>query len=328
MKEKIILENLDSREYEHPFDAKALDHLQQVKGFEKLTSEFYKHVQERMLTIDLKGSYLRVNEKNLKELHDRVLYGCRILSLRKVPSLFIKWDFGINALVTGINQTFMVLNSGIIDLLDAEEQMFVIGHELGHIKSDHILYHQIASYLPMLTDILGQVSMGILNFVSVPLKAALFYWYRMSEFTADRAGLLVCQNEEVALRTLMKMSGVPQKYFEKINYSEFIEQAKEFENLDYDTMNKIIKTFMVLDNTHPWLVIRASELIKWIKSGEYNKIINKHNSFKNVNFNQANNTDVSAVTSKNTYFKCIYCKRQLPSESVKFCPFCGSALQN
>ncbi len=221
----------------------------------------------------------------------------------------------------------LVLNSGMIDLLDEEEQMFVIGHELGHIKSDHILYHQIAAYLPMLTDILGQVSMGILNFISIPLKAALFYWYRMSEFTADRAGLLVCQNEEVALRTLMKMSGVPQKYFDKINYSEFLEQAKEFENLDYDTMNKIIKTFMVLDNTHPWLVIRASELIKWIKFGEYQRIIQKYNSNKSTNFNTNKNTNLDATTVSDNLFKCIYCKRQLPTSSVKFCPFCGSSLQ-
>ena len=108
---------------------------------------------------------------------------------------------------------------------------------------------------------------------AAPLQYALYYWDRMSEFTADRAGLLTCQNKVAAVRAFMKMSGMPIKQFSDINFKTFIQQAKDFKQLDYDGLNKVIKLISIADSTHPWTVMRAAELLKWIEDGEYQKII-------------------------------------------------------
>jgi Zn-dependent protease with chaperone function len=93
----------------------------------------------------------------------------------------------------------------------------------------------------------------------------------MSEFTADRAGLLCCQNKDAAIRAFMKMAGMPIKEFNNMNYQTFIQQATEFKQLDYDAMSKVIKFISIADNSHPWTVMRAAELLNWINSGEFNK---------------------------------------------------------
>src|SRR5207253_6079890 len=74
------------------------------------------------------------------------------------------------------------------------------------------------------------ISLGFGEWLSAPLQLALMHWQRMSEFTADRAGLLACQDADVAIRTMMKLAGLPQKYFKDINTQDFIEQARSEEH--------------------------------------------------------------------------------------------------
>ena len=37
-------------------------------------------------------------------------------------------------------------------------------------------------------------------------------------------------------------------------------------------MNKVVKFLSIADETHPWTVMRSAELLKWIDSGEYNRL--------------------------------------------------------
>lgn len=123
--------------------------------------------------------------------------------------------------------------------------------------------------------IIGMVPFG--SIAAAPVQFALFYWDRMSEFTADRAGLLCCQNKDAAIRAFMKMAGMPIKQFNDMKYQTFIQQAKDFKQLDFDGMNKIIKTISIADDSHPWTVMRAAELLNWINEGAYAEIINHGN---------------------------------------------------
>lgn len=94
----------------------------------------------------------------------------------------------------------------------------------------------------------------------------------MSEFTADRAGLLCCQDTDAMIRSFIKMAGLPIKEFDNIRPETFIQQARDFKALDYEGMNKVVKFLSIADETHPWTVMRSAELLKWIESGEYNRL--------------------------------------------------------
>ena len=270
IKNKKKITGLNHTAYEHPFDQKALAALEATPGLDLVGKFITKHMVERVYTVQYTGSHLRVTKDSYPKIYEYLEYACDILDVKKVPELYIEWGYNINACTVGAENPIIVLNSGLIDLCDDDEIMFVIGHELGHVKSNHMLYHMMAQVINI---IIGMVPFG--SIAAAPVQFALFYWDRMSEFTADRAGLLCCQNKDAAIRAFMKMAGMPIKQFNDMKYQTFIQQAKDFKQLDFDGMNKIIKTISIADDTHPWTVMRAAELLNWIDNGEYEKFLPK-----------------------------------------------------
>lgn len=286
-KNKKILTGLEHSQYEHPFDKKALNALEKTPGVSKVGKFITKHTVEKIYTVQYTGSNLKVTKENYPKIYEYLQYACQILDLPKVPELYIEWGYNINAFTVGSENPIIVLNSGLVDLCNDEEILFVIGHECGHIKSNHMLYHMMANVISYVIDVIPGG-----NLIAAPIQYALYYWTRMSEFTADRAGLLCCQNKDAVMHAFMKMAGMPISEFNKTNnYQTFIKQAEEFEQLDYDAMSKVIKYISIANASHPWTVMRAAELLNWINSGEYNKFIpltlqpNVKSSVSNSNIN-------------------------------------------
>jgi Zn-dependent protease with chaperone function len=125
-----------------------------------------------------------------------------------------------------------------------------------------MLYHMMAR---MINIVIDAIPGG--NLVAAPVKYALYYWDRMSEFTADRAGLLSCQKPTAAIKAFVKMAGLPKSEYSNININTFLEQAQEFNNLDYDGLNYIVKILSIAEANHPWTVMRAAQLVEWIRAG-------------------------------------------------------------
>jgi Zn-dependent protease with chaperone function len=261
--------------YEHPWDRAARDALEQMPGFTAIIKKLNEVGFERLLRIQYTGSSLKVNGNNLPDVHEVLQEACNILAITHQPDLYLQWQHSINAFTAGVDKPILVLNSGCIDLLSQEELLFVIAHELGHIKSKHVLYYETASYLPALAHLIGSATLGIGSLLTTGLQLALLNWKRMSELTADRAGLLACQKPEVAATTMVKMAGLPQKYYDSNLVDEFIKQAKEFESYDYDTLDQLAKVISTMSQSHPWTVMRAAELFKWVDSGEYEKALHR-----------------------------------------------------
>ena len=263
--------NLDPKDYEHPVDRKMLKYLGTLPGFETLTNWVLDWTFVKWHLIDLKGSNFHVTEESCPELYKQVKNVAEVLDVQDFPQIYTEWGYYINAYTTGFKEnTLLTIYSGAVDLLNKEQLDYIIGHEMGHIKSKHVIYHVMAE---MMTNYLQE--WPIASAMIKPIKIGLMYWNRMSEFTSDRAGLLACQNPDAAIDTVIKMTGVPQKYFNSVDRKKFMEQAKEFEYLLTGT-EVIMKNLSVLDNSHPWTVLRAAELIKWIESGEYDAIIDKY----------------------------------------------------
>src|SRR6185503_508643 len=96
-------------------------------------------------------------------------------------------------------------------------------------------------------------------------------WQRKSEFSSDRAGLLVAQDLNVAMSTEMKLAG-GKAYGDQLRVEEFMRQAEQYETGGdaWDTILKIMNTLM---RTHPMHTVRAAELLRWHKDGGYEKIL-------------------------------------------------------
>lgn len=265
---KKILTGLNHTQYEHPFDKKALEALEATPGLTAAGRYVTSQTIERIYTVQYTGSHLRITKDSYPQIYEYMEYACQVLDVKRIPEMYLQWGFGIDSFTIGSDHPIVVLNSGFMDLCDDDEKLFLLGHELGHIKSDHMLYHMLAQLINYIIDLIPG---GML--VGGPLRYALLYWDRMSEFTADRAGLLCCQNVNAVIRVYTKKAGLPQNQFSKLNAQAFLQQAKDFDIMDYEKLNKLFKFISIAGSDQPWTVMRAAELIKWIEQGEYDRFL-------------------------------------------------------
>ena len=306
------LTGLKNTYYEHPMDAAALRTLEGTPALETMVRKFNEYGLDKLHRINITGSNIKVTEKNFPEIHSALMYACEVLNQSPLPELYIQMGF-IGGQTFNVEKPIIVLTSGI-STLTYDELLFLIGHEVGHIKSSHVLYHQMTDSLPMISRAVGSVTLGLGSLMTKGLEVALLNWYRKSEFTADRAGLLACQNIDAATTLFMKYAGTPMNYYNNLNLDEFKKQAMEFEGLDEDNLNKVAKIASVLMEDHPLVIMRAQELYKWIENGDYDKIIK--NEFKEKAMQK-----ISLDNSEIDLF-CTNCGHSF-DEHEQFCPECG-----
>ncbi len=305
--------NLDPREYEHPFDKKALDALQGTKGLDTLVKKFYEYGVEKIFNIQLTSSNLRVTQSSFPDLYNLFEEARQVLNLPIIPTLYLIRSDALQGFTTGVDNPIIALSSAAVDSYTDEELLFIIGREMGHIKSQHVLYYEIGTILPLLSEILGAMTLGIGSIVSMGLQIALLHWQQMSEYTADRAGLLACQDATVATSALAKIAGLPDKYFDSFNQDDFVNQAREFQGYDEGNYNKVIKYMSLMFGEQNWSVGRGNELYKWIDSGRYKMVLDRK-------------TDFSKPPPLKPALKfCPKCRLRVPL-SLPFCNNCGQRL--
>ncbi|MEW6710602.1 MAG: M48 family metallopeptidase, partial [Candidatus Riflebacteria bacterium] len=212
------LEGLHPIEYEHPFDQKALNALQNMPGLDVIIRKFNSTAVEPLIKIQYTGSHTQITKEFYPKIYNILDQACSILNLESRPLFYTQRDDEIDAFTIGVENPIIILNTGAIELCSEDELLFIMGHEIGHIKSRHTLYHQVGEFLPVMADFIT----GLGSLVTFPLQLALFRWARMSEFTADRAGLLACQNFASACRLMMKAAGVPSNYYDEMQIEAFI----------------------------------------------------------------------------------------------------------
>lgn len=222
-------------------------------------------------------SSLMVTEHQLPEIHEILLHASNILDIQP-PLLFIEENQSLNAFAFGIKKPFVILSNSLVESLTEEELLFVIAHEVGHHKCKHILYTEMLSVILDLQDYLSQKGLGLASIATTGIHYALTYWYRKSELSCDRAGLLGCENIDVAITALAKIAGLPHTQTSAFDPEKFRKQAELYEEFDENLLNIYHKIkFMgenVIENSHPLPALRAKELYDWHKSKEYENIIN------------------------------------------------------
>ncbi len=68
-----------------------------------------------------------------------------------VPSLYVTQNPFANAFVIGAKDPIVVINSELLQLLDAQQRRAAFAHEAAHILSDHQLYRTALLILLRLT---------------------------------------------------------------------------------------------------------------------------------------------------------------------------------
>ena len=257
---------LDALSFQHPHDAAATDALRAVPGLDVVIVKVLEYGLEKLYYLENIADNVRVTTRMLPRLHKYLGWGCKILDLDE-PELYVTLDPVPNAYTFGHKKPFIVLTSALVDLLGDEELLFVIGHELGHIKAGHVLYTILARNIATIIAAIGQATLGIGALLGQGLVVALHDWYRKAELTSDRAGLLCVQDLDPCVNVFMKLAGGGGRLWAEMDRHEFLHQIDAYEEEDRSTLGRAYKTWITAWRTHPFPILRAKELRDWFDEG-------------------------------------------------------------
>jgi hypothetical protein len=178
----------------------------------------------------------------------------------------------------------------MLELTDDEELRAVVGHELGHVLSGHALYTTMLLQLMRLSASFSWFSVGALGLRGI--VAALHEWQRKAELSGDRAGLLAVQDPGAALRLLMKVAGGGR--LDDLDVTAFAQQGDEYLGSG-DVRDSVLKLLLLEARTHPFAVVRAAELRRWVDSGGYTRILAGDYPRRDTDASSTIREDVSAA---------------------------------
>ncbi len=275
---KKILTGLTSQTYEHPFDKKALASLQNMPGLSPLLKKVNEYGIDRLLRLQSIASEIRVTPRNFPQLYQPLLEACQILDVTTIPELYLFRGTGhIQTYIIGVEKPIVGINIEAMEWLNYDELLFIFGYEIARIKSQHMIYHQMSIVMPALKMWLSSTTLGLGGLIASGVELALYNWVMMAKFTADRAGLLACQDIDVATTALMKLAGLPEEYLTPHVIEDFLVQSREFAANSVDGLDQVTKILSYSDSNLSWLVMRTGELLKWVDSGEYNHVLQGEN---------------------------------------------------
>lgn len=256
----------------HPVDRKTLAALRSAPGIETALKALMNVSIEDQFLYHQNQTAIRLGRTQYPSLYRMVEDAVAVLDT-PMPEVFLDTGYVINAYAFGFKQFAVVLPSGTIDFLDDNQLRSVIGHEVGHIACEHMVYKTMAELLRMAGDqILGGL-LGSAGFaVTASLRLALLKWSRAAEFSCDRAALLVVRDPEVVASTLCSLAGRSSRFASEFSLEAVLEQSAMAEQQAglYASVTDFIRQSQL---THPDPVSRARAIMDWSRSAEYAAII-------------------------------------------------------
>jgi Zn-dependent protease with chaperone function len=257
---------ISSKAYEHPADRAATAALKAVPMLDTVVRKLVEFRYERALRQFYLGNSVKVSERQLPVLWGSHQGVCKILDMPAVYDLYVSASVDANAHTIGSKNPMIVFDSALLQQLGPGEQRVVLAHELGHILSDHVLY---LTALDILLRAGGNLP-GLLGLPLRAVKAVLLEWMRAAELSCDRAATLAVRDPRIVCRTLMVTAGgMPA---DQLNLDAFMAQAMEYESWE-DSHDRVRRFFLEIGATHSYAVRRVSEVMSWVQSGEYDRII-------------------------------------------------------
>ncbi|MBN2148347.1 MAG: M48 family metallopeptidase [Anaerolineales bacterium] len=197
----------------------------------------------------------RVTQDSVPGLVPVIQEGAARLQVEPV-NVFIVPSKAINAYTFGLDSPkAIVLYSSLLQVMDRDELLFIIGHEMGHVRLGHTWLNSLVGGMAGIPSPAG---------AAVVLEMALRWWNRACEFSADRAGMLACSSPQKAVSALIKLEAGP----EARSQAGLQRAIERIEAEDDDIANNIAELLA----THPLIVNRIEKLRLYARSTEYHRL--------------------------------------------------------
>jgi Zn-dependent protease with chaperone function len=263
------LTNISPKAYEHPADRAATAALGSIPMLDLVVRKLIELGYERALRQTYLGSSVRLGPDQLPRIWNAYQRALAALDMPDEYELYVTQQPLANAATIGSGKPMIVLNSATVSLLDDRGIEAVLGHELGHILSDHVLYRTTLMILIQLgNSVRLPIPGGHLPLMAV--RYALLEWSRAAELSCDRAAALTTRDPRVVCSMLMAMSGGAAA--DELNLDAFVSQAMEYTEGGAG-LDRLQRMFSDLQLDHGMPVKRVHQLLAWVRAGDYDRVV-------------------------------------------------------
>lgn len=293
-----VPKKLDAEDFQLPKDKELLQKFDSVKiptlirpmlktEEEYIVPWLHKHtadVQDYELTIKMMRQGVLVTEKQFAWVKSEVDACAKILHISPPPAVFIVGKGGMKADAVNFKTPFIVLPSALIDKSNSKALRFAIGRQMGHIKCGHVFYKALTSETAgSLELVLGKWGQELLNsFFGKISDLILVDWILAHEISADRAGLIACQDLAIAQRALLNFKLAISFEGIELNVEDYLEQSKIAQKRQELTLEKLPKPVQSgigrwqrserLQSEHPFILQRIKALQEYAQSEAYQQL--------------------------------------------------------
>lgn len=186
----------------------------------------------------VRGAGVRVDERQLPDLHRRVVAASHRLGLPSVPEVYVLQSGGaLNAFATKLlSRTYVILFSELLDKCNSDQEVdFVVAHELAHHAAGH-LKSMLLTAPARLVPLLGPA------------------YSRACEYTCDRAALAVTESLDHGQRALAVLAA-GSKAGAQLDLGALGAQQ--------ETTAEFWPAVAELGSSHPYLPKRVAMLARW-----------------------------------------------------------------
>lgn len=160
-----------------------------------------------------------------------------------------------NAYTFGLNKPqAVVLYSPLLEILDADELRFVIGHELGHVALNHTWLNTLLGGMAGVPT-----SFGLAMIITLAFRS----WNRACEYSCDRAGLIACGSLSKAITALVQIAVGDIR-----SQAEFQHALALIDSQDDSWVNVLGESL----STHPLIIRRIEKLKEFASSSLYQQL--------------------------------------------------------
>lgn len=268
LQEAIRYEQISAKAYEHPADRAATAALRSIPLLDKAVKYLSDLGHEKLVRQLFIGNAVQISDRQVPDLWARHVRAASVLDVEQIPQLFVTQMPIANALAIGAKRPMVLVLSGLVRDYTGTEVDAVLAHEMGHVLSEHNYYQTALEFLRRIIE----SATGIPTFLPGLSLRAVYYvlqeWSRAAELSADRASVLVVGDPLVTCQLLMRMAGGA---LAGMSLDAFLAQAARYAD-EEDLLARWSRAWVEANQTHPFPVKRARELMSWVSDGSYDRI--------------------------------------------------------
>ena len=117
-----ILTDIAPYSWEHPADKAALQALRKIPVFDTVLRKLFSFVGEKPIRLAFQANAVRVSENQFGDIYRLYRRVLKTLDAPEEYPLFVSQTPMVNAGAYGVEQPFIILNSGTVRLIDEEEK--------------------------------------------------------------------------------------------------------------------------------------------------------------------------------------------------------------